>query len=59
MAQAAKAATTKKPAAPANGNKAPAPSKAKAPAKAKGAAAAVNGGTAGTASRLGVGTDRR
>ena len=46
MAQAAKATATKKPAASAKGDKAPAPSKAKVPAKAEGAAAAVNGATA-------------
>ena len=45
-----RAATTKKPAAPAKGNKAPAPSKAKAPAKAEGAAAAANGATAAAVS---------
>ena len=44
MAQAAKAATTKKPAAPANEDKAPAPSKA------KGAAAAAGGTTAAAVS---------
>src|SRR5215213_8036676 len=48
MAQAAKAAVGKKPAASAKGNKAPAPSKAKTPAKA--AAAAVNGATAAAVS---------
>ena len=46
MAQAAKAAAAKKPAASAKGDEAPATSKAKAPAKAKNAAAAVTGATA-------------
>jgi DNA-binding protein HU-beta len=48
MAKAAQAAATKKPAASANGEKAPAPSKAKAPAKA--AATAANGATAAAVS---------
>jgi hypothetical protein len=50
MAKAAQAAAAKKPAAPAKGNKAPAPSTAKVQAKAKGAAAAVNGATAAVVS---------
>ena len=50
MAKAAKAAAAKKPAASANGDKAPAPSKAKVPAKAEGAATAVNGTTAAAVS---------
>jgi DNA-binding protein HU-beta len=45
MARAVKAATTKKPASPAKGGKAPAPSKAAAPAKVKGAAAAMKSPT--------------
>ena len=48
MAQAAKAAVAKKPAASAQGDKAPAPSKAKVPAK--DAAAAVNGAAAAAVS---------
>ena len=50
MAQAAKATAVKKPAAPAEGDKASAPSKAKVPVKAKGAVAAVNGATAAAVS---------
>ena len=50
MAKAAQAAAAKKPAAPAKGDKAPAPSKAKVPAKAEGAAAVANGATAAAVS---------
>ncbi len=50
MAQAAKAATTKKPAASAKGDKAPALSKAKTPPKAEGGTAAANGATAAAVS---------
>ena len=50
MAQAAKAAAAKTPAASAKGDKAPVPGKAKAPVRANGPAAAVNGTTAAAVS---------